>query len=96
MTLLDIGWTEEQAKGLLDSLKLNGSTPNWKSEHLQKLRDWCSAHGKDSATVDAQLEFIAYELLNSYQGIGSFLKRAETVEEAREAVAPYVRRLSAQ
>src|SRR4029450_607500 len=39
MTLLDTGWTEEQAQGLLDSLKLNGGMSEPKPEHLQRLRD---------------------------------------------------------
>ena len=95
MTILDNGWTEDQARGLLDSLMLNGSTPHWKLEHLQRLHDWCSSHEKDSTSIEAQLEFVAYELLNSFQAVGAFLKRAKTVEEAREAVLPYVRRLSA-
>jgi uncharacterized membrane protein len=30
MALLDHGWTEEQAQGLLDGLKLTGSVPDWK------------------------------------------------------------------
>jgi hypothetical protein len=51
------GWTEQQAQGLLDSLNLDGGAPKWKLEHLRRLRDWCSAHGKDSATIDGQLEF---------------------------------------
>ena len=76
MSLLDEGWTEVQAIGVLDMLKLKGGIPNWKPEHLQKLHDWCSAHEKDHATIEGQLEFIAYELLNSYQGIGMMLKRA--------------------
>ena len=46
--------------------------------------------------ASGQLEFIAYELLNSFQAVGMFLKRAKTVEEAREAVQPYVRRLVLQ
>src|SRR3989337_2307499 len=95
MTLLDQDWTEEQAQGLLDSLNLDGGTPKWKLEHLRRLRDWCSAHGKDSAAIDGQLEFIAYELCNGFQAMGMALKRAKTVEEAREVVEPYVRRLSA-
>ena len=95
MTILDNGWTEDQARGLLDSLMLNGSTPHWKLEHLQRLHYWCSSHEKDLTTIEAQLEFVAYELLNSFQAVGAFLKRAKTVEEAREAVQPYVRRLSA-
>jgi hypothetical protein len=94
MTLLDTGWTEEQAQGLLDSLKLNGGMPAWKLEHLQRLHDWCMAHDKDSTTVEAQLDFVAYELLNSFQAVGMFLKRAKTVEQAREAVQPYVSRLA--
>jgi Phage tail lysozyme len=96
MTLLDNGWTEEQAQGLLDSLKLNGGTPRWKPEHLQRLQDWCSAYDKDPTTVEAQLEFVADELLNSFQAIALFLKRAKTVEQARGAVQPYVRRLALQ
>jgi len=95
MTLLDIGWTEEQAKGLLNGLKLKGGIPNWKPEHLQKLHDWCSAHEKDHTTIEGQLDFVAYELCNSNQGIGLFLKQAKTVEEARMAVEPYVARLMA-
>jgi hypothetical protein len=94
MTLLDTGWTEEQAQGLLDSLKLNGGMPEWKPEHLQRLRDWSSTRQKDASTIEAQLEFIADELLHSFQAVGMFLKRAHTVEEAKEAVRPYVRRLA--
>jgi len=30
-------------------------------------------------------EFIAHELLDSFQAVGCFLKRAKTVEEAKEA-----------
>jgi len=96
MTLLDTGWTEEQAQGLLDSLKLIGGTPDWKPEHLERLRDWCSAHQKDSTSIEGQLEFIAQELLDSFQAIGCFLRRAKTVEEAKDAVQPYVRRLALQ
>lgn len=94
MTVPDQDWTEVQAQGLLDALHLVGGTPNWKPEHLRKLRDWCSANGKDPATVDAQLEFIAYELCNGFQAVGRVLKQAKTVEEAREIVRPYVRRLN--
>ena len=96
MTLLDTGWTEEQAQGLLDSLKLIGGTPNWKPEHLQRLREWCGHHQKDSTSIDGQLEFIAHELLDSFQAIGCFLRRAKTSEEAKDVVQPYVRRLALQ
>jgi Phage tail lysozyme len=94
MTLLDQDWTEVQAQGLLDALDLVGGTPNWKPEHLRKLRDWCSANGKNPVTVDGQLEFVAYELCNGFQAVGRVLKQAKTVEEAREIVRPYVRRLN--
>jgi hypothetical protein len=49
VSLLDEGWTEVQAIGVLDMLKLKGGIPNWKPEHLQKLHDWCSAHENSSA-----------------------------------------------
>jgi Phage tail lysozyme len=93
MPLLDFGWSEEQAKGLFDSLRLTGSVPDWKHERLQKLYEWCSAHEKDHKTIDAQLEFVAYELCNVYEGTGMALKRAKTVDEASQAVQPYIKRL---
>ena len=93
MPLLDNGWTEEQAKGLCDSLKLTGGIPDWKPHHLGKLRDWCSANGKDPNTIDGQLEFVAYELCNAYEAVGTSLKQATTVEEAKKAADPYVRAL---
>ena len=93
MTFLDNGWTEEQAQGLLDKLRLTGGTPNWKPEHIQRLRDWCHALDKDDTAIDSQLEFVACELLNNYQDVGLALRKAKTVEEAQEAVDPYVRQL---
>jgi tail lysozyme len=95
MTLLDQDWTEEQAQGLLDSLNLDGGPPAWKPEHLWRLLEWCSAQGNDWATIDGQLGFIAYELCNGFQAVGRALKRAKTVEEARELAKPYARRLGA-
>ena len=95
MPLRDSGWMAEQAQGLFESLNLDGGTPKWKREHLQRLRSWCSAHGKDPATVDGQLEFVAADLCDTYEGVGMALKRATTVTEARVAVTPYVNRLAA-
>lgn len=93
MGLLDDGWTEEQAKGLLDLLGLKGGVPDWKPEHLQKLREWCSAHERDPNTIEGQLEFVAHELCNAYEGTGLALKQAKTVEHSRRAVDPYVKGL---
>jgi hypothetical protein len=76
VAVFDSGWTEEQGKRLLDSLNLTGGEPDWKPEHLQNLRQWCGAHDKDYKTVEGQLEFIAYELLDVYEGIGMALKRS--------------------
>jgi hypothetical protein len=95
MTILDQGWTEERVKGLLDVLNLVGGMPDWNPEHLEKLRDWCSAHEKNPTRVEAQLEFISYELCNSHEGVGSALKLAKNVNEARTAVEPFVKLLSA-
>ena len=32
MALLDQGWTEEQAQGLLDALKVSNIVPSWKQD----------------------------------------------------------------
>ena len=95
MALPDNGWTAEQAKGLLESLKLQGGIPDWEARYLQKFRNWCSAHNKDWTEIEGQLEFVAYELCNSYERIGAALKSAQTVQEAREAVDPYVKTIRA-
>jgi hypothetical protein len=95
MALLDKGWTEEQASGLLDCLELTEGVPNWNDEHLERLREWCSEHEQNHTTIEGQLEFVAYELCNIYVGVGMALRRAKTREEARQAVQPYVRLLSA-
>jgi hypothetical protein len=88
MTLLDHGWPEAQAKGLLDSLNLNGGVPDWPPDYLQKLKDWCSEHEKDWSKIESQLEFVAHELCTPYARIGAALKQATTVQEAKEAVEP--------
>jgi hypothetical protein len=90
MTLLDSGWTEEQAQGLLDGLGLSGSVPNWKPEHLQRLLDWCSARAKNHKAIEGQLEFIAFDLCNAHEAVGIALKQVNTREDARKAVEPYV------
>jgi len=93
MAIVDNCWTEEQAQGLFDSLKLSGSVPNWKPEHLKRLHDWCAAHGKDQRTIECQFEFIAFDLCNDHQAVGMALKLAHTRQEAQRAVDPYVQLL---
>ena len=92
---LEDGWTEEQAQGVLDKLALVGAVPDWKAEHLMRLYHWCSDHQKDYKTIEGHLEFVAYDLCTSYPGIGMALKQATNVDEARKAVEPYARLLSA-
>jgi hypothetical protein len=72
---------------------LNRGMPDWRPEALKRLHDWCSAHQGGATKVEAQPEFIVYELLYSFKSVGIFLKRTKTVEEARQAVQLYVRRL---
>jgi hypothetical protein len=91
MALLDDGWTEEQAQGLLDSLGLSGPVPDWKPEHIQRLYDWCNARRKDPKTFGVQLEFVAYDLCATHSAVGLALKQARTREAARSAVEPYLK-----
>jgi hypothetical protein len=90
MTLLDNGWTGNQAQAVLDGLKLRAGRPDWKPEHLHRLEEWCSVREKDPTSIEIQLEFVAFDLLHAYQGIGMILKRTKTIEEARRAIEPYV------
>ena len=83
MPLPDAGWTEQQAQGLFESLNFDGGTPKWKREHLQRLRSWCLAHGKDPATLDGQLEFVADDLCNTYEG-WAWLSSELPLSERRE------------
>jgi hypothetical protein len=57
-------WNDDQALALLDSLKLTGGRPKWKQEHIDQLHDWCSAHEKKPNTLEGQLSFVGYQLLN--------------------------------
>ena len=87
-------WQDQQVLALIDSLKLTGGRPNWKQEYIDRLHDWCSAHEKNPNTVDGQLAFVGYQLLNTHEGIGRELNRAQTYEQAQEVVEPYVKLLS--
>jgi len=55
---------------------------------LQKIIDWCASREKDWTTIEAHLEFVAYE--PCHERIGAALKSATTAGEAKEAVEPYV------
>ena len=77
MTLLDQDWTEAQAQALLDSLNLDGGTPKWKSAHLKRLRTGVRLRNFDAATIDGQLEFVAYELCHGFQAVGMAFKQAQ-------------------
>jgi hypothetical protein len=96
MELLDQGWTEEQAQGLLDALEVSHSVPNWKPAYLQTLYDWCGQRRKNPKTIEAQLDFIAYEICNFHEDFGKALKQARTRGEARLIAERFVKQLTAQ
>jgi len=50
--------------------------------------------GARRTTVEGQLGYVGYSLLNSYDGIGRELSKAQTYDQAKEAVEPYVKLLS--
>jgi hypothetical protein len=87
-------WQDFQVLALLDSLDLSDGRPNWKQEQVDRLHDWCSAHEKKPNTVDGQLSFIGYQLLNTHEGIGRELNRAQSYEQAKEVVEPYIKLLT--
>ena len=89
-------WKDHQVLALVDSLKLTGDRPKWKQEYIDRLHDWCSAHEKKPNTIDGQLNFVGYQLLNTHEGIGRELYRAETYDRVNEIVEPYVRLLGDQ
>src|SRR5262245_44734746 len=96
MAMLDQGWTEEQAQGLLDALEVSHSVPNWKPAYLQTLYDWCGQRRKNPKTIEAQLDFIAYEICNFHEDFGKALKQARTRGEARLIGERFVNQLTAQ
>ena len=88
--LLDEGWSAEQAQAILDKLMLREGIPDWKPQHLQRFHDWCAAEGKSKNAMDSQLKFVACDLCNEHETIGTALKLARTLDEAKAAVDPYV------
>jgi hypothetical protein len=88
-------WNDNQALALLDSLKLESGRPKWKQEYIDQLHDWASAHEKGSPnSVEAQLAFVGYQLLNTHSGIGRELSKAQTYDNAKEALEPFVNLIS--
>ena len=88
-------WKDDQALALLDSLKLEGGRPKWRQEQIDRLHDWASERDhQDPSKVETQLSFVGYQLLNTHSGIGRELSKAQTYDNAREAVAPYVALIS--
>ena len=55
-----------------------------------------SAHEKKPNTIESQLNFVGYQLMNTHEGIGRELSRAATYESAKEAVEPYIELLKAE
>jgi Phage tail lysozyme len=90
--LMGLGWSREAANGICDHLTLTEKPLNicrWQGERLSKMLDWCSAREMGPSSLDAQLQHLHWELTNSYHKVGTAIRAAETVEEARKAFAPY-------
>jgi len=87
------GWPPLAAAGIIDHLSLGQEQPNicrWQGCRLSKMLDWCSASERDPSIIEAQLEYLDYDLRNVYHKIGEQVRAAETAQEARKAFAPYI------
>ena len=89
MTLLDNGWTDEadsraspQPEPRRWNSQVETGTPPKVAILVRQVRK------RTQTPCDGQLEFVAYELCNTYEGVGMALKHTKTVEAAREAVEP--------
>jgi len=51
---------------------------------------------RDPRTTKGQLDFVAYQLLHTHEGVGREVHKAKTYEEAKEAREAYVRLLEAE
>jgi hypothetical protein len=95
--LVGMGWTREQAAGVVANLRVHSSPWNiagWQRAHLQRLADWCSAHEHDRATIEGQLAFLDHDLHSNYHYIGSRVKAAKTASEAAAAISPYLAKVA--
>lgn len=58
----------------------------WHNGRWTNLKNYCSSRGLDSTTVEGQLQFLQYELTNSYKGVWNRLKSvADSAEGAYDA-----------
>lgn len=103
---LQKGWSPAQAAGIVGGLRgetsnLNASQSHdngiglgiagWNGQRLQGLRDFASAHGTDATDLRTQLEYVNYELHGSEANAGSALSRAQSPQDAGNAMLAYFR-----
>jgi lysophospholipase L1-like esterase/peptidoglycan hydrolase-like protein with peptidoglycan-binding domain len=100
------GLTTSQAAGIVGNLQAeSGFDPNivgdngtsygiaqWHKERFTTLKNWSKKNGLKWNTIDAQLEFLWWELNNSESGALSKLKLQNNPEDAAYAFAKYFER----
>lgn len=101
------GWTPAQAAGIVGNLQQesgpglslkavgDGGTAfgiaQWRHERLTNLQRFAKANKMDWRSVEAQADFIDFELKTSERQVGEALKNAKTADEAAHAFISFER-----
>jgi hypothetical protein len=82
--LAGLGWTVEQAQGLLER-----GLPRYSGDRAGLFHDYCGARELDPSEIAARLHFLHDELTGPFAGIGQDVRAAQTAARARQAFEPY-------
>lgn len=67
----------------------SGGLAQWRGSRLTELKNFAKSKGKPWTDIDVQIQFLIYELKNSYKGVYNKLLTNKSAEGASEAFAQF-------
>ena len=61
----------------------------WTGGRYSRLRNWCGSNGYDYTTIDGQLAYLQFELLNHYTGVENYIRSVENTSEGAYLAGQY-------
>lgn len=108
--LMSLGWSKEQAAGIVGNLiqesglntasvgdgGTSGGVAQWHNERWAALKEYAANSGRDWTDLDAQLEFLDYELRHGESAAGDALRGTTTAEGSAQAFSDLFERPAAE
>ncbi len=108
--LIGLGWSKEQAAGIVGNLLqesgmdttsvgdggTSGGIAQWHNERWDALKEYAANTGREWTDLDAQLEYLDYELRNGESVAGNALRRQTTSEGSAQVFSDMFERPAAE